>query len=216
ALPVYLFLDAVFVAAGAGILFGVFVGQYVVNTLRQNRLEKFFNDFPNSLDVVVRGVSAGLPLIDCLRVIANDAEEPVRGEMATVLQGTTLGLSLPEAIAKMAERVPLPEISFFSVVISIQSRSGGNLAEALANLSKVIRDRKKIRAKANALAQEAKTMATILGSLPFLIFFANYYLSPSYIEPLYTTTLGRWAVAGCLFWMGLGALIMRKMIRFDI
>ena len=215
-LPVYMLFGSAIAAAGVGVIAGVGIGQFIVNTLRQNRLEKFFNDFPNALDVVVRGVSAGLPLIDCLRVIATDSEDPIRSEIATVLHGTTLGLTLPEAIQKLAERVPIPEISFFSVVITIQSKSGGNLAEALANLSKVIRDRKKLRAKANALAQEAKTMATILGALPFLVFFANYYLNPEYIEPLYATSMGRWAVFGCLMWMLTGALIIRKMIRFDI
>ncbi len=209
-------LGNIFVAAGVGIVAGATIGQTIVNTMRQGRLDKFFNDFPNALDVIVRGVSAGLPLIDCLRVIANDSEEPIRSEVAGVLQATTLGLSLPEALVKMSERVPIPETSFFAVVITIQQKSGGNLAEALANLSRVIRDRKKLRAKADALATEAKTMAKILGALPFLVFFANYYINPDYIEPLYTTSIGRWAVFGCFVWMAMGALIIRKMIRFDI
>lgn len=212
----YLIFSSVILSIIAGVVSGVGIGRLVVNTMRQNRLDKFFNDFPNSLDVVVRGVSAGLPLIDCLRVIATDSEEPIRGEIATVLQGTTLGLTLPDALVKMAERVPIPETSFLAVVITIQAKSGGNLAEALANLSKVIRDRKKLRAKANALAQEAKTTAGILGALPFLVFFANYYISPDYIEPLYTTEMGLWSIFGCFVWMGTGALIIRKMIRFEI
>lgn len=212
----FLALENIFASAAIGLGFGIVIGQVIVNTMRQNRLDKFFNDFPNALDVIVRGVSAGLPLIDCLRVIANDSEEPIKSEVAAVLQGTTIGLTLPEALQKMAERVPIPETSFFAVVITIQQRSGGNLAEALANLSRVIRDRKKLRAKAEALAQEAKTMAKILGALPFLVFLANYYINPDYIEPLYTTSIGRWSVFGCFIWMGTGALIIRKMIRFEV
>ena len=212
----YMIFANIILSIIAGIVAGVGIGRMVVNTMRQNRFDKFFNDFPNALDVIVRGVSAGLPLIDCLRVIATDSENPIREEIATVLQGTTLGLTLPEALGKMAERVPIPEVSFLAVVITIQAKSGGNLAEALANLSKVIRDRKKLRAKANALAQEAKTTAGILGALPVLVFLANYYLSPDYIEPLYTTEIGLWSIFGCVCWMLTGALIIRKMIRFEI
>lgn len=216
ALVIFAIFKNMLISGIVGIGLGATVGQFIVNTMRQNRLEKFFNDFPNCLDVVVRGVSAGLPLVDCLRVIANDSEEPIKTEMGLVLQSTTIGLTLPEAIAKMAERVPIPEVSFFAVVINIQQRSGGNLAEALANLSKVIRDRKKLRAKAQALAQEAKTMAKILGALPFFVIFANYYINPDFIEPLYTTDVGRMAVFGCIVWMFIGALIIRKMIRFEV
>ena len=102
---------------------------------RQRRIKKFIDVLPTALDIIVRGVRAGLPLGDTLRIIANEAQEPVRSEFRKVVESQALGISVPEACAKLAQRVPATETNFFAIVIEIQSKAGGNLSEAIGNLS---------------------------------------------------------------------------------
>jgi tight adherence protein B len=165
--------------------------------------------------VIVRGVKAGLPLIDCIKVIAVEAQEPVRSEFQQIVEDQTLGMPLAEAVARLPERIPLAEANFFAIVIIIQSRSGGSLSEALGNLSKVLRDRKKMDAKIRAMSAEAKSSAGIIGSLPIVVAVLVYFTSPDYILLLFQTTTGNIVLAGSGLWMLMGILVMRKMINFD-
>ena len=107
----------------------------------------------------MRGIKAGLPLLDCLKIIANEAPEPIKSEFKAIVETQTIGMPLGEACAKLYERMPLPEANFFGIVISIQQKAGGNLSEALGNLSRVLRDRKKMKAKIQAMSMEAKASA---------------------------------------------------------
>ena len=186
-----------------------------VNFKRNRRFKQFSNEFPNAVDVIVRGVKAGLPLIDCLKVISNDSQEPVRSEFREIVEDQTLGLPLDEAVARLPERVPLTEANFFSIVIAIQTRTGGSLAEALSNLSKVLRDRKMMKAKINAMSTEAKSSAGIIGSLPIIVTILVYLTSPNYILLLFETREGNIVIACCLLWMMMGIGVMKKMINFD-
>lgn len=186
-----------------------------VNGKRSSRFKTFSAEFPNAVDVIVRGVKAGLPLVDCLRIISLEAQEPVRSEFRIVLEDQTLGLPLDEAVHKLAERIPLAEANFFSIVISLQSRTGGSLSEALSNLSKVLRERKKMRAKIKAVSSEAKASAGIIGSLPVVVATLIYLTSPDYISLLFTTSTGHMTLVGSGLWMLIGCLVMRKMINFD-
>ena len=136
----------------------------VLSRLRMRRINKFIDIFPNALDIIVRGVKAGLPLGDTLRIIANELPEPVRSEFRKLVEAQALGLPLPEAAEKLAERVPISETNFFSIVIGIQSKSGGNLSEAIGNLSRTLRERKKMKGKIKAMAMEAKASAAIIGA----------------------------------------------------
>lgn len=199
-------------AAGAGIVMPhLFVGRR-----RNGRLRRFTQEFPNAVDVIVRGVKSGLPLADCLRIIAAEAQDPVRSEFRKVVEDQTVGMTNQEAIQRLAVRVPLPEVRFFGIVIAIQGRTGGSLSEALANLSRVLRERKKMREKIKAMSSEAKTSAGIIASLPFAVSLFVYLTSPEYISLLFTTTLGNLVLLGCAIWMGMGVLVMRKMINFEI
>src|SRR5690606_30495542 len=152
---------------------------------RARRVKAFLEEFPNSLDVIIRAVKSGLPLNDAVRLIASEAPEPVRSEFRRIVEGQQLGLSLPDSVLRMPETMPCPEAGFFGIVIQIQSQAGGNLSEALGNLSKVLRDRKKMKAKINALSMEAKSSAAIIGALPFIVAFLVYLSSPTYIMPLF-------------------------------
>ena len=188
---------------------------YYINMKRKKRFKAFTNEFPNAVDVIVRGVKAGLPLIDCLKVIALEAQEPVRSEFQQIVEDQTLGMPLSEAVARLPERIPLAEANFFAIVITIQARSGGSLSEALGNLSKVLRDRKKMDAKIRAMSAEAKSSAGIIGSLPIVVAVLVYITSPDYILLLFQTTTGNIVLAACGMWMLMGIMVMRKMINFD-
>jgi tight adherence protein B len=124
-------------------------------------------------------------------------------------------MPLGEACLKLYERMPVPEANFFGIVVFIQQRAGGNLSEALGNLSRVLRDRKRMKAKIQAMSMEAKASGTIIGSLPLAVMTLVYITSPNYISILFTEPLGRAMLAGCAIWMGIGVLVMRKMINFD-
>jgi tight adherence protein B len=190
--------------------------QLALKGLRKRRVSKFIANFPSAIDIIVRGVKSGLPLGDTIRIAANESEEPVRGEFRKIVQATTIGLTLPEAVGRMAQRVPVAETNFFAIVIAIQGQAGGNLSEALGNLSKVLRERKKMKAKIGAMSMEAKASAVIIGLVPFLVVGALYVSSPNYVSALWTTTHGRLIAGIALAWMGIGVVMMTKMVAFDI
>ncbi len=200
---------------GAGVASGLLLPHIFVSRKRNARLNRFALEFPNALDTVVRGVKAGLPLVDCLKIIATEAQEPVSREFAGVVHDQALGVPLDEAIERLAVRIPLTEANFFAIVIAIQSRTGGSLSEVLGNLSKVLRERKNLRAKVKAVSSEAKTSAWIIGAMPLVVAMALYLTAPEYVSVLFTTSTGNLVLIGCAFWMIIGTLIMRKMINFD-
>lgn len=202
-------------SAAFGIASGLMVPHLYVNLKRARRLKLFSSEFPNAVDVVVRGIKSGLPLVDCLKIIAAESQEPVRGEFKAVVEDQTLGLPMDEAIQRLADRVPLQETSFLAIVITIQNRTGGSLSEALGNLSRVLRERKKMKAKIKAMSAEAKASGGIIGSLPVVVAALVYLTSPDYISMLFTTLQGNLILAASGLWMLIGILVMRKMINFD-
>ena len=202
---------------GGAFVAGTFgLPRWFVAFKRQRRVKAFLEEFPNALDVIVRAVKSGLPLNDAVRLIASESPEPVRTEFRRVVESQQLGLSLPEATLRMPETMPCPEASFFGIVIQIQSQAGGNLSEALGNLSRVLRDRKKMKAKIQALSMEAKASAAIIGALPFIVAFLVYLSSPTYIMPLFTTSTGHLILVISGIWMSMGIFVMKKMMNFDI
>jgi tight adherence protein B len=218
-----LFVFLLIFLVGAGLLLALSFGfasafglpLWALSFLKKRRENKFLNSFPDSVDVIVRGIKAGLPLLDSIKIIANEAPEPAKSEFQAIVQTQTIGMPLGEACAKLYERMPLPEANFFGIVISIQQKAGGNLSEALGNLSRVLRDRKKMKAKIQAMSMEAKASAVIIGSLPVCVGVLVWLTSPDYIELLWTTELGRVMIAGCVVWMSMGVFVMKKMINFD-
>ena len=212
---VFLVGGGILAAAGAGFAGGFGMPRWLLLFLKKRRENKFLHNFPDAVDVIVRGVKAGLPLGDCLRIIANETPEPVRSEFKTIVEAQTIGISMGDACAKLYERMPLPEANFFGIVVSIQQRAGGNLSEALSNLSRVLRDRKKMKAKIQAMSMEAKASAVIIAALPFAVMILVYISSPNYIELLWTHPTGRLMMACCAAWMSVGVFVMKKMINFD-
>lgn len=190
--------------------------RWFVNFLIKRRCKAFLNEFPNALDVMVRSIKSGLPLNDAIRLIAGDGQEPVKTEFRRIIEAQQVGLNIPEACARMINSIPLPEVNFFAIVIAIQAQAGGNLSEALGNLGKVLRERKKMKAKVQALSMEAKASACIIGALPFIVASMVYMTSPQYMMILFTDPRGH-IIMGCsAVWMSVGIFVMRNMINFDI
>jgi tight adherence protein B len=202
-------------ALGFGFAAAFGVPFWLLSYLKKRRENKFLNAFPDAVDVIVRGIKAGLPLLDSLKVIASEAQEPAKSEFRTIIETQTIGMPLGDACTKLYERMPLPEANFFGIVISIQQKSGGNLSEALGNLSKVLRDRKRMKAKIQAMSMEAKSSAAIIGALPIAVMGLVWLTSPNYISLLWTNPTGQMMLVGSAVWMLMGCLVMRKMINFD-
>jgi len=202
-----------------GLLFvigGFGLPNWFVNFARGRRQKKFADEFSNAIDVIVRGVKSGLPVNECLKIISSEAPKPVCEEFHGLTEGIRVGLSLEQGLAKMYERMPLQEVSFFGIVLTIQQKTGGNLAEALGNLSTVLRGRKLMQAKIKALSAEAKASAMIIGSLPFLVMGAVKLSSPEYLDPLFTTPQGNFILIAAGLWMSMGIFVMSKMIKIKV
>ena len=163
----------------------------------------------------MRGVKAGLPLLDCMKMITVEAPEPLKSEFRAIVETQAIGIPLGDACGKLYEHMPLPEANFFGIVISIQQKAGGNLSEALGNLSRVLRERKKMKAKIQAMSMEAKASASIIGALPIAVMTLVWITSPNYIALLWTEPLGNVMLAASACWMAMGVLVMKKMINFD-
>jgi tight adherence protein B len=190
--------------------------RWILGFLIKRRQNKFLTEFPNALDVIVRSIKSGLPLNDAIRLIANEGKEPVKGEFRRVVESQQIGLSVPDACSRMTNHMPLQEVNFFAIVIAIQSQAGGNLSEAIGNLAKVLRERKKMKAKVQALSMEAKASAVIIGALPFIVATLVYLTSPAYMLILFTDPRGHLIMGASAIWMSIGIFVMRNMVSFDI
>lgn len=186
-----------------------------LNRSRRKFQSRFLDELPNAIEAMVRGVKSGLPLNDSIRVVAKEVKEPVRSEFVRVLDSQALGNSIEDAIKVIYKRVPLPEVNFFVVVITVQAQAGGNLSEALGNLARVLRDRRKMQAKVKAMSSEAKASAMIIGSLPFIVATLVSFVTPGYLLPLVSGPVGYIALGVAAVMMGTGIFIMSRMIKFD-
>lgn len=204
------------IVALAGALAGGFgLPRWIISFLAKRRMKKFLEEFPGAVDVIIRGVKAGLPIGQCIGIIAAEAAEPVRSEFRRIMEAQSIGLSVAESVDRLPDRIPLAEASFFAIVINLQQKSGGNLSEALGNLSRVLRDRKKMRLKIIAMSSEAKASAMIIGALPFIVSGLVYITAPDYIRLLFVTTTGQIVLGICAFWMSVGIAVMKKLVNFD-
>jgi tight adherence protein B len=202
-------------AIGLAFAAGFGLPRWALSFLKKRREKNFLRGLPDAVDVIVRGIKAGLPLFESLKVVASDSPEPIKSEFLAIIETQAIGMPLGEACGRLFERMPVPEANFFGIVISIQQKSGGNLSEALGNLSKVLRDRKKMAEKIQAMSMEAKASAGIIGALPPIVMLLVYLTTPDYIALLWTHPTGQLMLVGCLVWMSAGIGIMKKMINFD-
>jgi tight adherence protein B len=202
-----------------GAAMGFFVGllglpRWFLGVLVAGRQKKFASQLADAIDIIVRGVKSGLPLNQCLRIIASESPEPLRAEFQSLCDSQALGVPLDQSMQRMYDRMPLAEVNFFSIVLIIQQKTGGNLSESLGNLSSVLRARKLMKEKVKALSAEAKASAMIIGALPIVVMAMVYFTRPAYIATLFTDPVGHLILLCCAVMMSLGIFIMHKMVNF--
>jgi tight adherence protein B len=201
-------------ALGVGVAAGLGLPRWIVGHLGKKRMARFSLAFPDAVDILVRGIKTGLPVHDCFKIIARESPEPLAGEFQRLVEGMGVGLSLGQSLDKMYERMPTSELNFFAIVIAIQQKSGGNLAEALSNLTTVLRARRLMGEKIKALSSEAIASAGIIAALPPVVMILVTLFSPSYMMVLFTDMRGQVLMLGSLFWMACGVFTMKRMISF--
>jgi tight adherence protein B len=214
-LAAILFGGSLLAAAGLAFAAGLGLPRWGLTYFKKRREANFLKGLPDAVDVIVRGIKAGLPLFESIKVVAADAPEPLKSEFLAIIETQAIGMPLGDACARLYDRMPVPEANFFGIVIAIQQKSGGNLSEALGNLSKVLRDRKKMAEKIQAMSMEAKASAGIIGSLPPIVMLLVYLSTPQYISVLWTHPTGQLMLVGCVIWMSVGIFVMKRMINFD-
>jgi tight adherence protein B len=203
-----------FVALGLGVAAGFGLPQWVLGFLGKRRTAKFTSAFSDAMDIIVRGIKSGLPVHDCLKIIARETPQPLAGEFNRLVENIGMGMNLDQALEKLYEHMPTAEVRFFSIVMNIQQKTGGNLAEALSNLSTVLRARKLMREKVKALSSEATSSAFIIGCLPPAVILLIMVWTPSYMSPMFTDHRGWLMLGGSAIWMGIGIFVMVRMINF--
>ncbi|HEY5072812.1 MAG TPA: type II secretion system F family protein [Caulobacteraceae bacterium] len=188
--------------------------RWILGFLGKRRLKKFTAAFSDGMDIIVRGIKSGLPVHECLGIIGRETPEPMAGEFRRLVENLAMGMPLDTALDKMSERVPTNELRFFAIVMNVQQRTGGNLAEALNNLSTVLRSRKLMREKIKALSSEATASAMIIGALPPSVVLLISITSPAYMVPMFADPRGQLMLIASGVWMALGIFVMRRMINF--
>ena len=206
--------DLLWVAPLAGFAFALGLPRWVLAFLKSSREKKFTREFAPAIDTIVRSVKSGLPVNEALKVVASEIAEPVRGEFRLLNESLKVGVTMEDGFKRMYERMPTPEVNFFGIVMTIQQKTGGNLSEALTNLSTVLRDRKRMQGKIRAMSSEAKAGASIIGSLPPGVTAMIYLTTPDYITPMFQNDLGKLMLVGCVLWMATGIFVMKKMVSF--
>jgi len=206
--------NPLWVSATSGLVAAGGLPRWIISKMKKRRMSKFVEGFANAIDIVVRGVKSGLPLNDCMVILSEETPEPLKTEFMELVEQQRVGVPLVECFHRMLERVPLQEVNFFAIVIAIQQQAGGNLAEALGNLSGVLRDRKGLSGKVKSLSAEAKMSAIILGVMPFGVMAAVYVSTPDYISLLWKEEVGQFMMMVGGVWMFIGIMVMRNMINF--
>ena len=201
-------------AIGVALVTGLGLPRWVVGFLGKRRMKKFSGEFANAVDVIVRGIKSGLPVHDCFKIIARESPAPLGPEFQRLVEGLGVGLTLSQALDRMYERMPTPELRFFAIVIAIQQKTGGNLAEALGNLSAVLRARRMMGEKIKAMSSEAVASAGIIGSLPPAVMMIVMITTPAYMILLFTDPRGQIMLLISAMWMSMGIFVMKRMISF--
>jgi tight adherence protein B len=199
-----------------GVCVGAFIPHWLVKRWIFKRQEAFVNNLPEALDMIVRGVKSGLPVAETINVVAEETEGVIAEEFQRVTEDARIGMKLEAALWASAERLNAAEFKFFVVVLTVQSETGGNLAETLDNLSELVRARKQMKLKVRAMSSEARASMYILGGLPFAIGGLLLLISPDYIMTLFRTEAGHMilGIGGVLLFMGW--FVMNRMVNFEI
>ena len=199
-----------------GLFVGVGVPHFVIGKLIKRRIAKFNNNFPDAIELMVRGLRSGLPITETLGIVASEVPGPVGLEFRMVADKMKIGRTMEAALQDTADRLGTPEFQFFVITLAIQRETGGNLAETLSNLADVLRKRAQMKLKIKAMSSESKASAYIVGSLPFIVFTLVWMINPHYIGGFFTDQRLMVAGLGGMVWMGIGVFIMAKMVNFEM
>jgi tight adherence protein B len=202
------------------LLFGMFVGvggpHFVIGLLIKRRINKFTSNFPDAIELMVRGLRSGLPITETIGIVASEITGPVGVEFRMVTDKMKIGVTMEQALQDTADRLGTPEFQFFVITLAIQRETGGNLAETLSNLADVLRKRAQMKLKIRAMSSESKASAYIIGALPFVVFIMVWMINPEYMSGFFTDQRLIVAGLGGAVWMSLGGFIMYKMVSFEI
>ena len=212
----YLKSGAALLSLGVGLFFGAGLPHMVVGHFIKKRGGNFTTKFPDAIELLVRGLRSGLPVTETLGVVATEVPGPVGEEFKLVTERIRIGRTMEDALQETADRLNMPEFSFFVITLAIQRETGGNLAETLSNLAEVLRKRAQMKLKIRAMSSESKASAYIIGALPFIVFGMIWWINPSYIGKFFTDDRLIVTGLGGMVWMSIGAFIMAKMISFEI
>jgi tight adherence protein B len=204
------------VAAVVALALGIFLPHFVLGHMGNSRIKKFLTLFPDAIDFIVRGLRSGLPVTESMNMVGAEMPEPIGSIFSSIGESVRLGVTVEKALTDTARKLKTTEFNFFVTSIILQRETGGNLSEILNNLSDVLRKRFMMRMKIKAMASEAKASAIIVGSLPFFVITALYFVSPGYLDPLFYDIRGNKAGVGALISLGIGISIMTKMAKFEI
>jgi tight adherence protein B len=182
----------------------------------QRRVKKFNTNFPDAIELMVRGLRSGLPITETLGIVAGEIPGPVGVEFRMVADKMKIGRTMEAALQETSDRLGTPEFQFFVITLAIQRETGGNLAETLSNLADVLRKRAQMRLKIRAMSSESKASAYIVGALPFIVFGLVWMINPRYMGGFFTDERLIVAGIGGMVWMAIGGLIMAKMVNFEI
>ncbi len=198
------------------IIVGFGIPHFKLSYTIKKRQKNFLKLFPEGIDLIVRGLRAGLPVSESFNVVSREIPDPVSSIFASISQQTAVGMPMEQALAITAQKLDMTEFNFFVTTIILQRETGGNLSEVLSNLAEVLRDRQMMKLKITALSSEARASAYIVGALPFFVFGILNVISPDYLDPLYNDARGNMAIGIAAGMMGFGAFIMRRMTQFEI
>jgi len=203
-------------AGGAG-LFAAMLFPFVMLVIaRKRRHAKFGAQFPDAMDIIVRSLRAGHPVPVAIGLVAQELADPIGTEFGIAADEITYGADVETAMRNLYFRVGQEDLPLFVTAVAIQGSTGGNLSEILSNLSAVIRQRFKMRRKIRALASEGRASAMILSSLPILMFLVIQVITPDFYASVWNEDLTKMCLAGAAGWMGVGNLIMFRMVNFKI
>ena len=203
-------IDEFLIAAIIGTILGYYIPNSIVKKMRKWRMNALVRQLPDAIEAMVRSMRAGVHISEASRIIAKEATEPLRSEFRAVVDEQRLGSSFADAIERFSMRVPVEEARFLALAVSIQSEEGGGLAETLLSLARTMRERNKLTQKNRAIMAESRTSAVLLTALPFLALLMNYMFDAEKTSLLWTTSAGQIILAGCLGWLAIGYLVMRR------
>ncbi|WP_237152052.1 type II secretion system F family protein [Oryzibacter oryziterrae] len=193
---------------------GIFVPLLVLRHMRKRRQDRFSLQFPEAIELIIRSLKAGHPVPVAMSMVAREMSDPIGTEFGLMADEVTYGSDLVTALTNMQQRVGQEDMPLFVTAVSIQSSTGGNLREILQGLTDVIRQRIKMRRKIRSISAEGRISAIFLTAMPVALFLVLNLISPHYYGDVWGKPMTTYGIMGALAWLGVGNLMMKKMISF--